>query len=377
MKRLDKLILGELFGPWAFGVMIFTVLIMAGTYLYEFTRFLSQGVPVGLVLQLTAYFMPGIIAKTFPMAMLLGTLLAFGRLSGDSEIVALRAGGVSILRIMAPVAAAGVLISLVTYTLTDYVVPEMSLRALALREQVVQNLDQTQDKPVAQPIIEEGNIRGYLVARNFNLADSTLTDVAVISYDDKREIKDILEIQKLVFTDIDTWRAIGPTRFFSFTVNEQGVKIPVIANLLEGAWPDTVPAPTMDPKALIAQNLRDLDALSSKEMLSNIEEMLKDPNAKKEQVINLQFGYWNKFSVPLAALVFGLVGAPLGIRNHRAGTATGFWLSVIIIFGYMMVTNAMAIMAQGGAIPSYLASFAPIVVGLLVAVELIRRKNVQ
>lgn len=377
MKRLDKLILGELVGPWVFGVMIFTVLIMAGTYLYEFTRFLSQGVPVGIVLQLTVYFLPGIVSKTFPMAMLLGTLLAFGRLSGESEIVALRAGGVSILRIMAPVAAAGVLVSLLTYVLTDFVVPEMSLRALSLREQIATNLDQTQSKPVAQPIIEEGVVRGYLVAQNFNLADGTLTDVTVLGYDDQRQIQDILEIARLEFTDVDTWRAIGTTRFYTFTLNDQGVKVPLIAELRQGAWPDTVPEPTMDPKDLLAQNLRDLDAFSSREMLQQIEDMLQDPNANKEQVINLQFGYWNKFSVPLAALVFGLVGAPLGIRNHRAGTATGFWLSVIIIFGYMMVTNAMAIMAQGGALPAYLASFAPIVVGLLVAVELIRRKNVQ
>ncbi|MCH8980291.1 MAG: LptF/LptG family permease, partial [Armatimonadetes bacterium] len=84
---------------------------------------------------------------------------------------------------------------------------------------------------------------------------------------------------------------------------------------------------------------------------------------------------WNKLALPLAALVFGLVGAPLGIRNHRAGTATGFALSVVIIFGYMMLANAMSIMAQGGRMPAFIASFTPIVIGLVVAMVLIQRRN--
>lgn len=380
MRRLDKLILGELLGPFVFGVMIFTVLIMAGTFLYTFTRFLSEGVPLMTVLTLAGYSLPGIIAKTLPMAMLLGTLLAFGRLSGDSEIVALRAGGASILRIMVPVCAAGLAVSLATYLVTDYLVPSMSLRAVAMMDSINQSLDQSSERPVAQPIRENGKIRGYLVATNFNLADNTLTHATVISYDDKLNPQYFLEVPKFRYDDKDNWQAIGATNLYSIErdANEQPRRY-FVTTFMDGAWPETqdVPRPNMNPKDLLADNLKDNDALSSQELLKAIEKQLADPNAIKSKTINLQFGYWNKFALPLAALVFGLVGAPLGIRNHRAGTAAGFWMSVIIIFGYLMVTNALAIMAQGGAIPAWLASFGPIAVGLAVAVELIRRKNSQ
>jgi lipopolysaccharide export system permease protein len=69
------------------------------------------------------------------------------------------------------------------------------------------------------------------------------------------------------------------------------------------------------------------------------------------------------------------VGAPLGIRNHRTGAASGFWVSVIIIFAYMMTVNFMAQFALGGKIPPSVASFTPIVIGMIFAAYTIHRKN--
>lgn len=356
--------------------MIFTVLIMAGTFLYTFTQLLSEGVSPFLVTKLALLYSPGIVSKTFPMAMLLGSLLAFGRLSGDSEIVALRASGVSVARMMMPVSIIGLIISASAYWMTDYLVPKMSFEAMALREDLTNQLDKVRERPVARPLFnEDGQIVGYVVARNFDISKQTLSNAVVLAYDRQKQVESILEIDQLIFEEITNWRAIGNLNLYSVSRDKLGEPTTFVASFAEGAWPDTVPHPNISPKGLLSGEIKDLDILSSKEILSNISDLLKDPNSNQEQIINLQFGYWNKFSVPLAALVFGLVGAPLGIRNHRAGNATGFWLSVIIIFGYMLVTNSMAIMAQGGLLPAYVASFAPICVGLIVALELIRRKN--
>ena len=80
-------------------------------------------------------------------------------------------------------------------------------------------------------------------------------------------------------------------------------------------------------------------------------------------------------TLPLAAMVFGLVGAPLGIRSHRSGKATGFWLSIVIIFAYMMLTNVMSIMAREGLFSAAVASFTPVVIGLIFGIILIRTRN--
>lgn len=370
MKRIDRHILGELLGPWTFGVAIFTVLIWAGSFLFEFTRLLSEGVPFPLVLQLTFLLLPGILAKTFSMAMLLGTLLAFGRLSGDSEIVALRAGGISILRIMAPVAVFGALVSLVTFAFNDYVVPQASIQASALKDRIVQSVQGRTERAATQPLYEEGRLIGNLSARDFDLATRTLTSVTIVTYDQEGRAETLFEVPRLEFDSLEKWRAIGPSTVYF-------LRDQVKAEFPDGLWPDQVVRPDVTPDQLNARDERNLDVWSSAEIRAQWEKLQADPTVPKEQIVNLEFGFWNKFAIPLAALVFGLVGAPLGIRSHRAGTAVGFWLSVVIIFGYMLVTNALSIMAQGGAIPAWLASFGPVIAGGLVAVELIRRKNAQ
>ena len=77
MKKIDRLVIGEMLGPWVFGVAIFTVLISAGQFLFQITSYLASGADVWSTIKLLAYFMPGVIAKTLSMSMLLGTLLAF------------------------------------------------------------------------------------------------------------------------------------------------------------------------------------------------------------------------------------------------------------------------------------------------------------
>lgn len=372
MRKIDRLIIGELMVPWTFGVFIFTVLIMAGSFLFKFTELLARGVSIVEVSKLAFLLLPGILAKTFSMAMLLGTLLAFGRLSGDSEIVALRAAGVSVPRIMLPVAVFGTLVSLMTFVFNDYVVPAASLQATAMQDTLTKALDQTKRQPTSQPLVQDGRLMGYLVAQDFSLADRTMTDVSILSYDQDGMLETVFDIDKLEFTSLDEWQVIGQAELYA-------LKDGLTVRYEEGAWPDQSIRPGVSPEDILARRLADLDSRSSRDIMSDIQNMKAEPDETRDekQIANLEFGYWNKFSLPMAALVFGLVGAPLGIRSHRAGTATGFWLSVVIIFGYLMVTNAMNIMAQGGALAPATASFFPTVVGLVAAAWLIRKKNIS
>ena len=368
MRRVDRLIIGELLAPWAFGVAVFTVLVSAGQFLYQITNYLAQGASVWATLQLMLFLLPGVIAKTFSMSVLLATLLAFGRLSGDSEIVALRAGGISISRIMLPVGLFGAFVSLLALGFNELVVPGSTYQALQIRMNLDKEQKERKDQATSRPIYEKGKLTMMLVARDFDIATRMLRGVNLLMYGKDGKLDRVFSADEMVYNSDGDWRIpqggdlqdLRSGARFSF-------KGPVL--------PTEVPNPDVTPEDLITQALKDLDALSMADMKKQIERQRALPDYDKKQVSNLEFGLWNKIALPLAALVFGLVGAPLGIRNHRAGTATGFALSVVIIFGYMMLSNAMSIMAQGGRIPAYMASFTPIVIGLAVAIVLIQRRN--
>lgn len=375
MKRIDRLIVGELFGPWCFGVAIFTVLIVAGTYLFKITDYVVKGIDMGTITKLTLLFLPGAMAKTFPMAVLLAALLAFGRLSGDSEVVAMKAAGISLVRIMVPVAAFGLAVSILALAFNELVVPRAAYLAKGLQDEITAKLDGSSARPTSYPIYDGGRMTAQVQARDFSIAERTLRGVTITVYDKAGKAEWILLANRMVFElnkgkldPNDGWSLENGATLLS----ADGMHVMKIADKV---WPTQVPHLQATDEDIVATNLKDLDAFSMADMAKRIRE-LQASHAPKNQIANLQYGYWNKLALPLAALVYALVGAPLGVRNHRSGAATGFWLSVIIIFGYMMLANFMAIWAQGGAIPAWVASFLPLMIGVVVAGVTIHRKNV-
>src|SRR5438270_11515973 len=111
MKLLDRYVARELFGPFVFGVGAFTLIFLSGQYLFKLTTMLAQGASLLDVAELLALHMVPLAILTFPMATLLATLLSFGRLSGDMEVVALMAGGVSFARVALPAVPMGLRVS--------------------------------------------------------------------------------------------------------------------------------------------------------------------------------------------------------------------------------------------------------------------------
>jgi len=280
--------------------------------------------------------------------------------------------GTSLWRIMLPVGLFGVVISALAFGVNEFLVPLASMRATALKEQITAQLDGRSMRPTSYPIYESGRLTAMVTAQNFNIAQRALDNVTIIFYDRASTPKMFLTAQRMEFDlqkgKLDPrsgWRAIGTVKL----ITDQGN-----ATTFQNAWPTQVQRPEFTDQDLLAADIKDLDSLSMQQIGVQIQKLRKNHTAA-DKIINLEFGYWNKLAIPLAAVVYALVGAPLGIRNHRTGAATGFWLSVVIIFGYLMLTNFMSIWAQGGAIPAWLASFLPLVVGLAVGGITILRKN--
>lgn len=368
IPKIDRLIIKELSPLWAFGVAVFTVLIMAGSFLFEVTRFLADGAPLLSVLKLIILLLPGILAKTFAMAILLATLLAFGRLSGDSEIVALQAAGISVWRIMLPVAAFGLVVGGIAFWFNNSVVPWASYQAYLEKDSIKTILEQQSPRAASHTIYEEKKLKAMIIAQKFDIVNRSLAGAIIIFYNNLAKPEYYMAADKLIFNGEEDWRIAGPAKLLSADGQTDLL-------LKEGAWPAALAKPRFTPEDLYFRDIRDLDALSMAQLKTQIERDRQNPKISRKDIANMEFGYWNKIALPLAALIFGLVGAPLGIRSHRTSTASGFWMSVIIIFAYLLLTNVMAIIAQSGAIPSAMASFTPIMAGMIAGGVLIKIKN--
>lgn len=367
MKRLDRLVVRELLGPWIFGVAMFTTLLIAATYLGRIADYIVQGIPPAQVGRILLLLLPAILVKTFAMSTLLAALLGFGRLSSDSEIVALRAAGASLWRLMVPVVLFAGVTAVIAFVANERLVPSAAKQSTAIARDLAKSLSDKGGQPISQPQIENGKLTMMISARDFSLAQRALRGVTMVIYD-KNEVESYVVFAKqLIFRSRDDWRMEGGAKILSV---EGGTVVRA-----ESAWPTGVPMLKASPEELAATKINDPDFYSMRELQDTIQRARRDGTMKPDDIRNREFWYWNKIALPLVALVFGLLGASLGVRSARTGTATGFALAIAIIFAYFMVTNFMSVWAIGGIIPAWLASFAPIALGLVATGVVVTRKN--
>ena len=187
MKIINKYIYKELIAPFFFGVAAFTGIFVGTNLIFDLTEYHTKwGVDTLTLIQLFFLSLPEIIVLTFPMAALLGTIMAFNRLSGDSEITAMRSGGISIFTLILPALIMGLVTSAVTIGITEFVVPGANYRA----EQIIYEFKHGEKRPETQydlfltPLDNESGRPDYILyAHKFDSDDGTMSDVVVQSFD--------------------------------------------------------------------------------------------------------------------------------------------------------------------------------------------------
>ena len=188
---LDRWLLGELIGPLLFAVAAFTVVSLSLGVMFELVRkIVESGLPVLIAIQVLLQRLPSFLVISFPMATLMATLLAYSRLSANSELTALRSVGVTATRMIVPAMVLALLMTSLTFVFNDVVVPranraaEVTLRRAlgkAVATEKGDNIVYSRFGRVEQP---DGSTSKGLVqlfyARQFR--DGTMNGVTVLDF---------------------------------------------------------------------------------------------------------------------------------------------------------------------------------------------------
>jgi lipopolysaccharide export system permease protein len=157
IKIIDRYIFTELLEPFLFGLGAFTAILSSSMVMFELVRaVVLKGMPFLVAVQIFIFRLPGIAVYIFPMATLLAALLAFSRLSHDSELIAFKASGISLFRLIIPVLALGLLVSLTNILFSEVVVPEANKAAKNLLIETSATYQPKIQKNVFLPEIENG-----------------------------------------------------------------------------------------------------------------------------------------------------------------------------------------------------------------------------
>ncbi len=180
MRLLSRYLLRQLAAPFLFALGALTSLMLLSQIAKKFGALVGKGLPWGVIGEVFALSLPFIVAMTLPMAVLLAVLYAFSHLAADNEITAMRASGISVYQILAPVLAWGVFMSAFNFAFVDQVLPRSNARlrgllidigrkkpTFELREQVINEV------PPSQYFLRAGRID----AATGRLRDITIYDV--------------------------------------------------------------------------------------------------------------------------------------------------------------------------------------------------------
>ena len=133
MNPLSRYVLAQHLGPFLFGCSLIVFVLVIDVALQMMDRVLSRGLSFIAAGQLFFYNLGWIVALAVPMAVLVAVLMAFGRLSADSEILALKSSGISLVQVMKPVLVAAVVLTALMVLFNDRVLPDWNHKARSIQ----------------------------------------------------------------------------------------------------------------------------------------------------------------------------------------------------------------------------------------------------
>jgi lipopolysaccharide export system permease protein len=336
-RLIDRYILSELFKPFLAGVIAFMIIMISNTLYIFMELIVKSNIDPGTVGRMLAFNLPAIVVVTLPVAYMFATLLALGRLGRDSEIIALRAAGVSLNRIIASVILAAILISAIGWGLQEKVVPWAN-------QQTVEILKNMMKREPLQAIKEKNFLKTD--GRNFY----------VQSIDRKKNI-----LKKVYI--MDQSKGGHPQIITAETATRKKTKWILNKGLLrkldsQGFVDHEIRFERMEIEMelkpeLIFNNNMDVRQVASGEAAKLIDEKRK----RGEDTRRDEMDYHTKFSLPLATFFTILLAAPIGIRFSKMGNYFGVAISIALVFVWYLAYSTFTSLGATGTVPPVLAAW--------------------
>ena len=365
-RILDRYVLRELSPPLAISVGVFTFFLVIDR-IYQLTDLvITKQVPLRLVLFLLAFLLPPLLALTLPVALLLTVLISCGRLAGDFEVAALKASGVSPLRLLRPFLAAGLTVSLLVAWLTLVVNPwaaaafQNNLFEI-LQSRAVTGIQERTFNTAFAPIVlyvqevspSQVALRGVLASDERNLALSRI----IVAREGRVLADQRTRRVTLRFIDgsINETDAADPRRFrhTTFAIYDMNVEL-------------------RPPGASAKQESKPEREMSLGQLMAAASLHARDGTMAAPYRIELH----KRFALPVAGLIFVLVAFPLGIHSQRGGRGAALASSFAIMMAYYTLSSSLDQLPLSGKLPAAVAIWLPNALFGLLGLVLLRAETV-
>ncbi len=358
-RRLHAYLLGELILPTIFGLALYTFTLLMNEFFLVARQAVGKSLGWDLVFQLFVFQVPKVLVLTIPMATLLGTLIATGRISSDHEWVAIQSAGLGPPFLVRPVLLHGLLATSVALFIYAEVVPRASFASKSLLDRILATSTLAAD---LRPRVFYDDLPGVVLFVDEILpgGQGTLERVFVHQTasgpDDAEQV--ILARRGRLFSsgavkgvlEVD----LEDGMHYSYRPGSPDTYIATrFARYRFPLKPPSYLRPPQGPRRKTVQDM-DLEALFAEQAAAR-----EEPSAvirpHRERAVRLETQ--QRFALPVACLLFALLAMPLGINHARSGKGAGFALSLAIVFVYWVLFIVTRNQASRGRIPVLLGAW--------------------
>lgn len=347
-KILFGYIFKELLSPFSLGLFVFTFILFMNKILRLMDMIVNKGVGLGEVISLMGLLLPSLLVLTIPMSILLAILIVLGRLSADSEMIAMKASGISLHQTLLPFAVFCVLGFLLTNFLTLQALPEGNR---AFRSRLFEIVKKHSEANLEQGVFND-TFEGMVVYINgFNRKEKRIDGILV---SDRREpnLPVVLVAENaIILSEPEKMRMVF--KLFNGSLHRLDRQSMSYQYALFNTYEMNINLETSEEKRKIKYR-----EMGLKELIKLSRE--RQRNKKSSTKIDIEIH--QRFAFPFACIVFGLLGVPLGSCWRRGGRSYGFVLSIGIVFIYYLVLNIGENLAKSGYLFAFMGIWMPNVI---------------
>ncbi|GJQ62466.1 MAG: permease [Melioribacteraceae bacterium] len=352
MKLLDRYVVKQFVQIFFFGILAFILIFLIIDMMENLDDFIDKDVPAEIMAQYYLVFLPEMVRLITPVAVLLAALFTVGKMSGQNELAAIKAGGVSLYRFMVPFMVTALIISLGSVYFGGYVVPFANKEKVKIEQEYMN-----------KSIVHAGS--------NIFFQDSKTRIVTIAYYDVNRYQANRVSIQEFADNDItqmlsriDASRMVYDTTSGDWILkkatkrefgkqNESIFYYDSLALSHLNFTPEEVYKKQQKPEEMNITELKDL-----------ADSQLKSGNDPTRILIE----YHTRLAYPFASFVIVLFGIPLSANKRRGGLAVQFIINVLITFIYLVLMNIAQAYGKNGVLDPVLTAWFNNIIFLVVAI---------
>jgi lipopolysaccharide export system permease protein len=349
VKLIDRAILKEMTLAFTLGLMVFTFVLLTNKILRLVELIVNKGVGLGTVLELFVYILPYSLVVTIPMSVLLAALITFTRMASEGEVLALKASGVSLVRLIRPAILFGLAASALTLIITIWILPfsNHAFKSLVFemtRRQVSVGIQEGIFNTLFEGLI--------LYVDRLEPAGNRLHGIFLVDARNPAERRVIVARDGQFTSDAEQLR-------LGLTLNSGTIHLS--ASETDGRY-------RLLSFATYSLNL-DLGRALAEPMQRQVGEQELTLRELRQRAAGLRaqgknyhpplVEFHKKLAIPVSCLLFTLVGVPLGSRIRRGGRGWSLAISVACALGYYLLIVAGEGLGDRGLLPEAVAMWLP------------------